>query len=144
MALTEILAIVGLGGGGGVALLLSLIEIVPIKAKPLTWLMNKLGKALNRDVIESLKAQREETCATRNELAEHIATDCRARILRFGDEVLHGQRHSKEHFEQILLDIKRYDVYCLEHPQFENNITELTSERIKEVYCRCLETNDFL
>lgn len=144
MTLAEILAIVGLGGGGGTLAVLSLIEIVPIKAKPLTRLVNWLGKALNRDVMESLKAQREETCATRNELAEHIATDCRARILRFGDELLHGQRHSKEHFEQILLDIKRYDQYCDGHPCFENNITELTSKRIKEVYCGCLEKNDFL
>ncbi|MBP3936403.1 MAG: hypothetical protein IK954_02325 [Clostridia bacterium] len=144
MSLAEILAIFGLGGTGGAVLLLSLIEVSPIKVKPLSWLMQKLGKALNRDVMESLQAQREETCATRNELAEHIATDCRARILRFGDEVLHGQRHSKEHFEQILLDIKQYDRYCEEHPSFENNITELTSKRIKEVYCRCLETYDFL
>ena len=34
-------------------------------------------------------------------IAENEATTCRYRILRFNDEILHEQKHAKEHFDQI-------------------------------------------
>ena len=70
--------------------------------------------------------------------------NCRVRILRFGDETLHDQRHTKEHFDQILRDIDKYEHYCDTHPEFENNVTVLTSTRIKEIYRKRLADGDFL
>lgn len=55
------------------------------------------------------------------EIGQSEATTCRYRILRFNDEILHEQRHTKEHFDQILDDITRYEKYCDEHPEYENN-----------------------
>lgn len=69
---------------------------------------------------------------------------CRARILRFGDEILHGQKHSKDHFDQILLDCTNYKNYCDAHPGFMNNITEHTVELINSTYDKCLRENSFL
>ena len=43
------------------------------------------------------------------EIGQSEATTCRYRILRFNDEILHEQRHTKEHFDQILDDITRYE-----------------------------------
>lgn len=77
-------------------------------------------------------------------MAEEKAVNCRARILRFGDECLHGERHTKDHFDQTLRDIAAYEQYCEDHPDFENNVTELTSDRIKEIYRHCLANDDFL
>lgn len=37
-----------------------------------------------------------------------------------------------------------YERYCDDHPEFENNVTELTSDRIETIYRRCLDSNDFL
>ena len=141
MSVAELIA---LSTGGGAIAVLSLIEISPIKAKPVSWLFQKLGQAINRDIVEQQKEMRKDLLELSDELKEHKAIECRARILRFGDEVLHGQRHSQDHFEQILLDIKKYNRYCADHPDFENNVTEITSARIKEVYGRCLKQNDFL
>ena len=75
---------------------------------------------------------------------ERDAISCRARILHFGDETIHGVRHTKEHFDQILRDITTYERYCDDHPNFENNTTVLTSQRIKDIYEECLKTKDFL
>ena len=50
----------------------------------------------------------------------------------------------KDHFDQTLRDIDAYERYCEDHPEFENNVTELTSDRIKTIYRRCLDSNDFL
>ena len=75
---------------------------------------------------------------------ERDAISCRSRILHFGDETIHGVRHTKEHFDQILRDITNYERYCDSHPNFENNTTVLTSQRIKDIYENCLKSADFL
>ena len=68
-------------------------------------------------------------------LAEHKATLARTHILRFADELRHGS-HSKEYFEQQLLDIKTYNDYCEAHPKYKNNMTEWSSEFIENEYKR--------
>lgn len=131
-------------GSGVVFIILTLIQLAPIKVDPWTAIGKAIGKAINNEVIEKVDNLDSEVKSLKSEVAENVAVDCRARILRFGDEVLHGERHTKDHFEQILRDIKKYELYCEEHPKFENNVTELTSTRIAEIYKHCLDTNDFL
>lgn len=84
-------------------------------------------------------------------LDKHISDDderdavlTRVRIQRFNDEILHGIRHSKEHFDQILLDISHYNCYCGANPNFENQVTLSASDNIKSVYQKCLKENTFL
>ena len=62
----------------------------------------------------------------------------------YGLPELHGTRHSQEHFEQILADIDAYEIYCKDHKDFKNNKTKVTTERILDVYRKCVETDDFL
>lgn len=52
---------------------------------------------------------------------EGMALTWRYRILRFDDEVLHDDKHTKEHFDQILEDITKYERFCKDNPDFENN-----------------------
>ena len=95
--------------------------------------------------VEIAKVDRLETevQAMRKADGEQEAINCRYRILRFGDEVKHGTRHSQEHFEQILADIDAYEIYCKDHKDFKNNKTKVTTERILDVYRKCVETDDF-
>ena len=76
--------------------------------------------------------------------AETKAEDARFRILRFNDEILHGMNHSKEHFEQTIMDIENYDAYCKDHPDFKNHITKISSKRILSEYEKNLENHSFL
>lgn len=78
------------------------------------------------------------------EIAESEATTCRYRILRFNDEIIHDQKHTKEHFDQILEDITRYEKYCDEHPEYENNKAILSIENIKRIYQKCSDENMFI
>jgi hypothetical protein len=80
----------------------------------------------------------------RNESEEREATTCRARIMRFGDEIYQGHEHTKEHFDQILLDITFYEDYCDSHPKFKNSIAVATIANIKWVYEKCLKEKSFL
>lgn len=56
----------------------------------------------------------------------------------------------REHFcdlhaaGQLLADIDAYEIYCKDHKDFKNNKTKVTTERILDVYRKCVETGDFL
>lgn len=134
-----------LTGGSGILLaVLTLIQIAPVKVNPWSWIAKKLGKAINGEVVEKVDSLGTDIRNLRNECEEREATACRTRILRFGDEILHGVRHSKEHFDQILIDITAYEIYCDNHPGFRNNVAVATIRRINQVYAQCISDNDFL
>ena len=140
MTLKEILT----GGGGLLLILLTLVQIAPIKADPWSWIAKSIGNAINGSVIDKVEKLSNDVKALRTECEERDATACRTRILRFGDEILHDVRHSKEHFDQILLDITYYENYCGTHPHFRKNVAVATIKRINHVYARCMRDNDFL
>lgn len=134
-----------MGGGVGVLALLSVfVEISPVKINPVSAFLKWMGKKINGEVIEKVDKLETEVKAIQQADAERDAINCRARILRFGDEVIHGVRHSKDHFDQTLRDIDTYEKYCSSHPDFKNNVTGMTTEKIKDVYKKRLDQNDFL
>lgn len=124
--------------------LLTLIQIAPIKINPWSAIAKALGRAINKEMMDKLESLDKEMKQLRDATALESALNLRVRILHFGDETLHGQKHTKEHFDQILRDIDKYEHYCSTHPEFENNVTVLTSARIKEIYQKRLADGDFL
>lgn len=132
------------GGVTVVALVSVFIEITPVKINPVSKFLAWLGRKINSEVIAKVDRLETEVQAMRKADGEQEAVNCRYRILRFGDEVKHGTRHSQEHFEQILADIDAYEIYCKDHKDFKNNKTKVTTERILDVYRKCVETDDFL
>lgn len=75
---------------------------------------------------------------------ERNAINMRVRILRFRDEMLAGQGHTHDSFQQVLNDIDDYEKYCEKNPDFKNNQTVATIEHIKANYMERLEKHDFL
>lgn len=131
-------------GGGILLVAMTLIQIAPIKLNPWSALAKAIGRAINGEVIAKVDRLERELLGMKENQEERDASSCRARILHFGDETIHGVRHTKEHFDQILRGITTYERYCDDHPNFENNTTVLTSQRIKDIYEDCLKTKDFL
>ena len=133
---------------GGIALLAAglstIIEISPIKVNPWSWIARKIGRAINGEVLEKVKDLETDLGKLKDAVDERAAKDARTRILRFGDECLHGDKHSKEHFDQILRDITDYEDYCDEHKDFKNNTAVLTIGSIKSIYKQRLRDHDFL
>lgn len=126
------------GGVTVVALVSVFIEITPVKINPVSKFLAWLGRKINSEVIAKVDRLETEVQAMRKADGEQEAINCRYRILRFGDEVKHGTRHSQEHFEQILADIDAYEIYCKDHKDFKNNKTKVTTERILDVYRKCV------
>ena len=140
----ETLKDIGLYGGGIVLVLMTLIQITPIKLNPWSWLGRCIGRAINGEVLEKVEALSQDVKHNKADDDEQWASLSRSHILRFGDELLHGVAHSKEHFDQILLDISKYEKYCDSHPEYLNNIANATIKQIKKTYQKCLEDNNFL
>ena len=128
------------GGGLSLFVIFTLIQIAPIKINPWSW----IGEALTKDISEKVEKLENQVDALSNTVEEQMAIAARVRILRFGDEVMHKKRHSKDHFDSILRDVALYEKYCNDHPDFKNGITEPTVEIIRVNYRERLEKGDFL
>ena len=152
MTLRE-LAELGPGLAGLLAVLLTIVQITPIKVNPWSWIAAKVGGAANKELKDQLTEMKGEITSLKTDLSDlkkqievDKVVDSRRNILHFGDELVRDptKRHTKEHFEQILRDCDRYEDYCLEHKDFENNQAVITIARIKEIYASCLRDHDFL
>ncbi len=132
------------GGGLGVIVVMTLIQVAPIKVNPWSWLARLVGKACNGEIIEDIadiKKRIEKLDADQEEIR---ALSARTRILKFNDELLQNQRHSQEYFNQILDDIGSYQQYCDSHKEFKNEKAKLAIENVERCYRKCMEDRDFL
>lgn len=121
------------------------------KSQPITkflgWMGSKLNAETNKQVSELKKRiDKIETDRANDkaENAENKTIERRIRILQFGDEVRRGVKHSQESYNQVLDDIHYYSKYCTEHPEFKNDRTVMTTQKIKEMYAQHMDRNDFL
>lgn len=140
MSIQEILA----SSGGALVILMTLVQIAPIKVNPWSAICRAIGRALNGDVIAKLDK-------VEDRLDEHIRMDDernadlhRARILQFNTELLRSIRHTEEDFNEILYNIDCYEKYCTEHPEYQNNRAVHAIKNIDRVYDECMENHDFL
>jgi len=129
---------------GGIVALSAIIQISPIKLNPWSWIAKKVGKAVNQEVIDKVDKMEIDLKNMRAKMDENNAKNARTKILRFGDELMHGVKHSKDSFDDILNTITEYDRYCLEHKDFKNRVTESTVRHIQGVYDKCMEGHSFL
>lgn len=129
----------------------TLVQIAPIKINPWSALAARVGRAINGEVIQEVASLKKDIKEVKEDIqgvkdldAERDAKSARARILQFGDELIHDVRHTKEHFDDVLQDMDDYERYCKAHPDFKNNRTHATTQHILDVYHKCLEDHNFL
>ena len=72
------------------------------------------------------------------------ATDSRYKIIRFNDEILRHEKHTREHYDQILEAIDDYEEYCKLDREYKNSKASFAIQNIKRVYQSCLTNCDFL
>lgn len=148
--------------GGILLLLLTFIQISPIKINPWSWIGKGIGKVLNQDLVNEIKnikkVQHDDQEENDRRLSalenaqkefqayykEDDAKSARRRIISCADELRRGVEHSQEFFDDVLQDISYYNNYCKENPNFENMKAVVAIEFIKETYQHCLKENKFL
>lgn len=144
MTISELITTIG-GWGTGIALvLMTLIQISPIKIDPWSWVFGAIGNMMNAELIEKVDKLDKDLTELRTVCDMREANGCRTRILHFNDEMIHGSKHTKEHFDQILIDISTYESYCDTHENYKNNIANLAIDHIKNAYTKCTNKGTFL
>ena len=141
-----------LGWGSAILVAMSgVIEVSKIKLNPWSWLARHVGRAINSEVLDKMDAMNErvdklsvKVDQSEARQAERDAKMARNHILRVGDEVRIGTRHSKESFDEVLADITAYESYCQAHPEFPNHRTRAAEKFISETYDKCLKEDSFL
>ena len=131
--------------------LLSLVEVSPIKINPWSGLAKWLGRAINGEVLSAVQTIQTAQKAQADALAAHIKADdernadtLRMRVLHFNNELLRGDRHTREDFIEILAVIDAYEQYCKNHPNYRNNRASHAIANIGRVYDERLKLRDFL
>ena len=147
MSLKEML----LSGGGLLLLLMTIIQIAPIKINPWSAIARGIGKALNASVLKVIEDVKKECTETKEVLDEHIRIDDernadahRQRILAFNNELLRDIPHTEEDFIEILAEIDFYEKYCETHPKYKNNRAVHAVAHIGRIYDERLQKHDFL
>ncbi len=142
-----------LTGGGALVILLTLIQITPLKINPWSAIGHWIGRALNGDVLKELQEVKAQQCRTQEDLEKHVRVDDernadlhRARILQFNRELLRESEpsHTEEDFNEILYNISCYERYCESHPDYQNNRAVHAIKNIERVYDQLMENHGFL
>ncbi|MCI9224963.1 MAG: hypothetical protein HFE91_05810 [Acutalibacter sp.] len=119
--------------GGGLLLLLTFIQLAPIKIDPWSAIARWIGRAINGEVLDKL-----------HDVEKQLANGSRLEILRFNNELLRSIDHTKEEFIEVLAEIDAYERFCDDHPDYPNNRAVLAIENIRENYKERLKKHDFL
>lgn len=109
--------------GGTLLLLMTFVQVAPIKVNPWSGLAKKIGRAINGEVLNEIADIKKEQRETQDKLEKHIQDDDerdasmhRQRILRFNIELMRGEDFTLECFNDMLLDIDEYERFCETHP----------------------------
>ena len=136
---------VGLGNVVVIGIIvLSLIQIAPLKLDPWSHLFKWVGKIINGDVMKEIDGLKKDVNEMKKHEAELEANNERNRILRFDDELRRKIDHSEEFFDQILDDVSSYRRYCLQNKDYPNSKAESAMKNIEDTYRRCKQENKFI
>ena len=166
MDVMEIINFTHMGLIGLAVILAGMIRIPKVEINLWNLIGRTIGRSINKEAMDQVDKFSKEMKTQVDDLSKEVASQidelsrqvedlekadelervrfARQRILRFNDEILCGQRHSKEHFDEILDDITTYEHYCNSHKDYENDKAILAIETVREVYKQCMKTHDFL
>lgn len=140
-----------LSGSGILVILLTLVQVAPIKIDPWTAIAKGFGRAINADVLKELEEVKAAQRETQERLDGHIRVDDerdadkhRERILQFNTELLREIPHTREDFIEVLAEIDKYEQYCHGHPKYPNSRAVHAIANIRRVYDDRLRKHDFL
>lgn len=114
---------------GLLVIILSLVEISPIKLNPWRWFKAfvKMPSRINEleNLFERDKAHR-----------------WRTQILHFADSVRRKQLFSKETWDDVIDSIDHYNLYCKKHEDFRNGKTTAATAFLNDTYAKALSGID--
>ena len=103
-------------GGGLLLVLMTLVQLAPVKLDPWSALAKAVGRAINADVAKELAEIKAKLDGHIDMDDRRAADGHRARILHFNNELLRDIGHTEEEFIEALTEIDAYEEYCRSQP----------------------------
>ena len=133
-----------------IIILMSLIQIAPIKLDPWTAIISWLGSHLNKDVIDKMDSLEKRVKDVDDRLSDHINKSeleklekRRATILEFGSSVMRGINYHQEEFNFMIKECDFYEEYCNKNG-VANGVAKASISEIRRIYQEKLRSDDFL
>lgn len=154
--------------GGIILLVLTLVEISPIKINPWGALFNYIGKRTTAEtnmkldnlakeftfrenelkkshevLANSFESLGNEIQTVKREFENKTASDKRWDILDFANSCRNGRKHGREEWMHVIAQLKEYETYVQEH-DIDNGVIEEETKYLRELYRKRCEENDFI
>jgi len=107
------------------AIILSLVEISPLKLNPWRWVQAFIKMPTRLNELEAL-------------FERDKAHRWRTQILHFADYVRRKEEFSKETWDDVIDSIDHYNLYCKEHEEFRNGKTTAATGFLNDYYAKAL------
>ena len=114
-------------------MLLSLIQIAPIKMNPWDKIFKWIGKRVNAELEAKVILLEQQIETTRKDNEERVISDMRWHILNFACACRNSETHTKEQWNHVLTQAKKYELYIKEH-ELDNGVIEEDTKYIRELY----------
>lgn len=116
---------------GVLFIVLSLVEIAPVKVNPWQWLKSVVCLPQRLEKLET-------------DFNNDRAFRWRSQILRRADYIMDGQKFSRETWDDTIETIDNYERYCKHHDDYQNGKAKAAIEFMRETYKEVMKNNDFL
>lgn len=157
MTVKEILDHLSINHGFWLVVLLTLIQITPIKINPWSYIFEWVGEKLTKNLamkIDKIESKQESICTTVDTMKQEIETvkrefelknanDWRWDILDFFNSARNGRPHSKEEWDHAIDQVKKYERHVEIHG-IDNGVLEEASRWLRSEYQKHIDAKDFL
>lgn len=127
----------------GVTVLMTFVEIVPIKINPWSAIFRWFGKQINKEVITKIDAIEKRLDGHIEESEKNELRSRRTNILDFSSSIIRGVNYHREKFDFMITECDSYEKYCKDNG-IKNGVAEASIAEIRRIYQEHLRNNDFL
>lgn len=123
--------------------ILTLVEVAPIKINPWGALLKYIGKVTNSELNEKFDVLQDDLKQLKRDFEVKNACDLRWDILDFSNSCRNNRKHGREEWEHVIHQLKEYETYVKNH-NIDNGVIEEETKYLREMYQERLAKNDFL
>ena len=130
-------------GAGILVILMTLIQIAPIKFNPWDKILTWIGNHMNADIVKRVDVIEAKLDEHIKESSDERIRKVRADILSFGNSCMNGRKHTKEEFEFVISECDQYEKY-IEKTKSKNGVATTAISEIRRLYKKGIHDNSFL
>lgn len=125
-----------------IVILMTIIQIAPIKINPWDFLLGWIGDRLNSHIIKKVDKLDAKLTEHVEESRDSSIKRKRARILQFVEDGMGGKCYTKETFDFMITECDEYEEY-IEKCGRKNGVIEASIKEIRRRYSDHIHNNDF-